>query len=159
MKSLHQRPRSRLVPLPDYVAEFCATASFANGELVDVLLKAVRERTQLAVQRNDFKFDTLQRHLFMNFRVVDEHGRQLAMGRHLPTLKAEWGRQARSAFQALASLKLVPQRAEETARRRPAQDSGRIERRCCAGAAPCRSGCERSVGAAHHLDLRRTARS
>jgi ATP-dependent helicase HrpA len=115
VKSLHQRPRSRLVPLPDYVAEFCAVTPFAQGELVDVLLKAVRERAQLAVQRNDFKVDSLPRHLFMNFRVVDEHGRQLAMGRHLPTLKAEWGPQARSAFQALASLKLAQQGASEVA--------------------------------------------
>ena len=106
VKSLHQRPRSRLVPLPDFAAEFCVLTPFALGNLMDVLLKAVRERTQIAVQRNDFKLETLAPHLFMNFRVVDEHGRQLATGRHLPTLKAEWGGQARTAFQALASLKL-----------------------------------------------------
>uniref|UniRef100_UPI00058D0017 DUF3418 domain-containing protein n=1 Tax=Ideonella sp. B508-1 TaxID=137716 RepID=UPI00058D0017 len=106
VKSLHQRPRSRLVPLPEFVAEFCATAPFAQGALVDVLLKAVRERTQLAIQRNDFKLEQLPPHLFMNFRVVDEHGRQLGLGRQLATLKAELGGQARSAFQALAALKL-----------------------------------------------------
>ena len=105
-KSLHQRPRSRLVPLPDYVAEFVQTHAFAEGALMDVLLKAVRERSQIAVQRNDFKLDMLQPHMFMNFRVVDEHGRQLGLGRHLATLKAELGGQARSAFQALAALKL-----------------------------------------------------
>jgi len=38
---------------------------------------------------------------------VDEHGRQLGMGRQLATLKAELGGQARSAFQALAALKLT----------------------------------------------------
>jgi ATP-dependent helicase HrpA len=106
VKSLHQRPRSRLVPLPEFAAEFCELARFGDGVLLDVLLKAVRERTQLAVQRGDFKLETLSPHLFMNFRLVDEHGRQLAMGRHLPALKAEWGGQARSAFQALAALKL-----------------------------------------------------
>jgi ATP-dependent helicase HrpA len=42
----------------------------------------------------------------MNFRVVDEHGRQLGQGRNLGALKAEWGKQARGAFQALANLKL-----------------------------------------------------
>jgi ATP-dependent helicase HrpA len=88
------------------VEEFCETAPFAQGNLVDVLLKAVRERTQVAVQRNDFKLEQLAPHLFMNFRVVDEHGRQLGMGRQLATLKAELGGQARSAFQALAALKL-----------------------------------------------------
>jgi ATP-dependent helicase HrpA len=44
----------------------------------------------------------------MNLVVVDEHGRQLGMGRHLPTLTAELGSKARSAFQALAALKLAP---------------------------------------------------
>jgi len=43
----------------------------------------------------------------MNFRVVDEHGRQLGHGRNLGALKAELGSQARGAFQALASLKLA----------------------------------------------------
>ncbi|ODV14264.1 MAG: ATP-dependent RNA helicase HrpA [Rubrivivax sp. SCN 70-15] len=106
VKTLHPRPRSRLVPLPDHAAEFCATTPFAQGSLIDALLKAVRERTQLAVQRNDFKLEQLPPHLFMNFRIVDEHGRQLGMGRDLAGLKAELGGQARSAFQALAALKL-----------------------------------------------------
>ncbi len=106
VKSLHQRPRSRLVPLPDYAAEFALSHPFAQGELIEVLLKAVKERTQIAVQRNDFKLETLSPHHFMNFRIVDEHGRQLGMGRNIALLKAELGSQARSAFQALAALKL-----------------------------------------------------
>jgi ATP-dependent helicase HrpA len=105
-KTLHQRPRSRLVPLPDYAAEFCAEARFGEGRLMDALLAHVRERTQLAVQRGDFKPEQVPVHLFMNFRVVDEHGRQLGQGRDLAALKAELGGQARSAFQALAALKL-----------------------------------------------------
>jgi len=104
-KTLHQRPRSRLVPLPDYAAEFCATVPFAHGSLMDAVLKHVRDRTQLAVQRNDFKLEQLAPHLFMNFVVVNEHGRQLGTGRDLASLKAELGAQARSAFQALAVLK------------------------------------------------------
>ncbi|CAD5367208.1 ATP-dependent RNA helicase HrpA [Rubrivivax sp. A210] len=120
VKSLHQRPRSRLVPLPDYAAEFCATVPFAQGSLMEALLKAVRERTQLAVQRNDFKLDQLQPHLFMNFRIVDEHGRQLGMGRDLAGLKAELGAQARSAFQALAVLKLAQTTAVPAAAPAPA---------------------------------------
>jgi len=106
VKTLHQRPRSRLVPLPAYADEFVAEAAFAQGALLDALLKHVRERTQLAVQRADFKLEQLAPHLLMNFRIVDEHGRQLGMGRNLAVLKAELGVQARSAFQALAALKL-----------------------------------------------------
>jgi ATP-dependent helicase HrpA len=106
-KTLHQRPRSRLVPLPDFAAEFCELAAFGEGGLLEALLKAVRERTQLAVQRNDFKLEQLPPHHFMLLRVVDEHGRQLGAGRDIAALKAELGGQARTAFQALAALKVA----------------------------------------------------
>jgi ATP-dependent helicase HrpA len=106
LKSLHQKPRARLVPLPDFAEAFIASAPYAQGGLIDALLKPVRDKTQVDVKRNDFKLETLQPHLFMNFRVVDEHGRQLGMGRNLAALKAELGGQARSAFQALAALKV-----------------------------------------------------
>ncbi len=130
VKTLHPRPRSRLVPLPEYAAEFCTLTPFAQDGLVDTLLEAVRERTQLAVQRNDFKLEQLGAHLFMNFRVVDEHGRQLGMGRDLAGLKAELGGQARSAFQALAALKTAALRPTErvpaaAAQREGAGDGGR----------------------------------
>jgi ATP-dependent helicase HrpA len=74
--------------------------------LTDVLLKKVRDMTSLDVKRADFKLDMLSPHLFMNLRVVDEHGRQLGMGRNLGALKSDWGSQARGAFQALAQLKV-----------------------------------------------------
>lgn len=127
VKSLHQRPRSRLVPLPDYADDFAerarAAGTYGGGSLLEALLKDVRAKTQIDVKRNDFKLETVPPHLFMNFRVVDEHGRQLGTGRNLAGLKAEWGGQARSAFQALAKLKTTPaapattQAAPSTARR------------------------------------------
>jgi ATP-dependent helicase HrpA len=111
LKTLHQKPRSRLVPLPDSAARFtaalCEAEVFGTGSLTDALLKLVRADTQVDVKRADFKLDMLPPHLFMNFRVVDEHGRQLGHGRNLGALKAELGSQARGAFQALAALKGV----------------------------------------------------
>ena len=110
LKTLHQRPRSRLVPLPATAEKMtealCQPEVFGAGNLMDALLKLVREATQLPVQRNDIKVDMLPAHHFMHLRVVDEHGRQLGQGRNLGALKAELGSQARGAFQALASLKL-----------------------------------------------------
>ncbi|MDR7149523.1 ATP-dependent helicase HrpA [Hydrogenophaga palleronii] len=110
LKTLHQRPRSRLVPLPATAERFTAAltepAVFGAGNLMDALLKLVREATQLDIARNDIKVDMLSAHHFMHLRVVDEHGRQLGQGRNLAALKAELGSQARGAFQALASLKL-----------------------------------------------------
>jgi ATP-dependent helicase HrpA len=41
-------------------------------------------------------------HLWMNFRVIDESGRQLGMGRNLAQLRAELGKEAGEQFAALA---------------------------------------------------------
>ena len=117
LKSLPQRPRSRFVPLPESATRlaelFTAPERFGAGSLTDALLKQVRDETSLDVKRADFKLDMLSPHLFMNFRVVDEHGRQLGHGRNLGALKAEWGAKARGAFQALAGLKLGGQGGSE----------------------------------------------
>ncbi|HUG26342.1 ATP-dependent RNA helicase HrpA, partial [Piscinibacter sp.] len=111
LKSLHQRPRSRLMPLAEFAQGFIGGVEqahgFGAGSLVDALLKAVRDKTQLDIKRGDFKGEQVPVHLFMNFRVVDEHGRQLGIGRNLAALKAELGGVARSAFQALAGLKVA----------------------------------------------------
>ncbi|MGE0498389.1 MAG: ATP-dependent RNA helicase HrpA [Ramlibacter sp.] len=111
LKSLPQRPRSRFVPLPESAArlagELSAPEKWGAGSLTDALLKLVRDATSLDVKRADFKLDMLSPHLFMNLRVVDEHGRQLGVGRSLGALRGELGAQARGAFQALAGLKLA----------------------------------------------------
>ena len=109
LKSLPQRPRSRYVPLPESAQrladDFNQPEIFGNGSLLETLLKRVRDETSLDVKPADFKLDMLAPHLFMNLCVVNEHGRQLAMGRNLSSLKAQWGHQARGAFQALAPLR------------------------------------------------------
>ncbi|MFZ7311237.1 ATP-dependent RNA helicase HrpA [Comamonas jiangduensis] len=131
LKSLPQRPRSRFVPLPESATRlaelFTQSERWAKGGLIDVLLKQVRDETSLDVKRADFKLDMLSPHLFMNFRVIDEHGRQLGQGRNLAALKAEWGAKARGAFQALASLKLdeATQPAAKSQPNQPPAQSGK----------------------------------
>ncbi len=111
LKSLPQRPRSRFVPLPESAARMAAELSvpevFGSGSLTDVLLKKCRDETSLDIKRTDFKHEMLSPHLFMNLCVVDEHGRQMGMGRNLGALKGELGAKARGAFQALAQLKVA----------------------------------------------------
>jgi ATP-dependent helicase HrpA len=128
LKTLHQRPRSRLVPLPETASQMAQTLNapevFGHGSLVDAVLKLVRQATALDVVRADIKADMLSPHFFMNFRVVDEHGRQLGTGRNLGALKAELGAQARGAFQALAGLKL----ARDAVAAAPAKDAAPVNR-------------------------------
>jgi ATP-dependent helicase HrpA len=105
LKSLPQKLRRHCVPLPEYAAGFVERNEkhFGALALVDALIADVRGETQLALKPTDFKLETLPAHLFMNFKVVDEHGRQLAMGRNLAQLRAELGGEAQRQFQKLAA--------------------------------------------------------
>jgi ATP-dependent helicase HrpA len=106
LKSLPQKLRRHCVPLPEFAAGFVERHSgprFGAGGLLEALIADIRERTQVAMKQSDFKLETLTPHLFMNFKVVDEHGRQLAMGRNLSQLRAELGGQAQQHFQKIAS--------------------------------------------------------
>ncbi len=133
LKSLPQRPRSRFVPLPAsserLASLLCEPITWASGSLLDALLKRVRDETSLDVKRNDFKPETLLAHHYMNFRVVDEHGRQLGTGRNLATLKTELGSLARGAFQALAGMKLERQTAIEIASETPLRSDSNLPTR------------------------------
>jgi ATP-dependent helicase HrpA len=106
LKSLPQKLRRHCVPLPDFAARFCErvqdAGSFGRGDLIDAIIADIRRETSLMVMTSDFKAETLPAHHFMNFKVIDEHGRQLDMGRNLATLQAEFGNQARQSFQKLA---------------------------------------------------------
>ncbi|WP_233881278.1 ATP-dependent RNA helicase HrpA [Paraburkholderia flagellata] len=106
LKSLPQKLRRHCVPLPEYAAGFAERVGgerFGAGGLLEALIADVREQKQVALKSADFKLETLPAHLFMNFKVIDEHGRQLAMGRNLAQLRAELGAQAQQQFQKLAS--------------------------------------------------------
>ena len=108
LKSLPQKLRRHCVPLPDYAAKFCervhAAGVFGRGDLVDAIIADIRAQITINVLTTDFKPETLPAHHFMNFKVIDEHGRQLDMGRNLATLQAEFGGQARQSFQKLAEV-------------------------------------------------------
>jgi ATP-dependent helicase HrpA len=101
LKSLPQKLRRHLVPLPDYAAGFIERHDVCNPltTLVDALIADLRDEKGLVCQPGDFKLETLPPHLLMNFKVVDEHGRHLAMGRNLPQLRAELGGVAQRSFQ------------------------------------------------------------
>jgi ATP-dependent helicase HrpA len=106
LKSLPQKLRRHLVPLPEFsagVVERHSGKTFGAGGLLEALIADIREQTQIAMKSSDFKLETLPAHLFMNFKVIDEHGRQLAMGRNLAQLRTELGGQAQQHFQKLAA--------------------------------------------------------
>ncbi|WP_442592671.1 ATP-dependent RNA helicase HrpA [Parapusillimonas sp. JC17] len=107
LKSLPQKLRRHCVPLPDYAAGFVDRwfdrAADPDMGLLEAIGADMWEQVKVRPQRSDFKVETLPAHLFMNFKIVDEHGRMLSGGRNLDQLKAEHGRQAQASFQKFAA--------------------------------------------------------
>ncbi len=108
LKSLPQKLRRHCVPLPDHAAAFVERNTSRSDEaLLDVVIADLREHAGVTALRTDFKPETLPAHLTMNFKVVDEHGRQLAMGRNLAQLRAELGADAQASLRDAARADAV----------------------------------------------------
>lgn len=107
LKSLAQKWRRHVVPLNDYADGFCQRVDFGQGDLITALINDLRAQRQIHLQRNDFKLETLAHYHLMNFKIVDEYGAQLDLGRNLHSLRAKHGQQARQQFrEALLDTKI-----------------------------------------------------
>jgi len=73
--------------------------------LLQALARYIREQKQLDVPLDAFRLEQLPAHLLMNFRVMDEHGRQLGMSRNFAQLRGEWAPK-----QTIAPVRLRSQR-------------------------------------------------
>ena len=101
-KSLPQKVRHRLVPLAEFAENFTANVMPSDAPLAEAVARFARQAVNVEVPRDGFRPETLPPHLFMNFRITDEHGRQLAMGRNLAQLRAELGEKAGEQFASIA---------------------------------------------------------
>jgi ATP-dependent helicase HrpA len=86
-KSLPQRLRHKLGPLDELADAFCSVRQPEDRPLAAALARFVREERHVEVPVDAFRPDSAPPHLHMNFRVVDDDGRQLGMGRDLAQLK------------------------------------------------------------------------
>ena len=90
-KSMPQRLRHKLGALDDFAALFAAAVAPSDLPLAEALRRYVRDELNLDVPLDSFRPDSAPPHLHMNFRVLDEDGRQIDMGRNLPALKRALG--------------------------------------------------------------------
>jgi ATP-dependent helicase HrpA len=102
-KSLPQKVRHQLGPLAEFATEFTENVPPADVPLAEAITRYARQSRNLVLPADGFRRETLSAHLFMNFRVVDEHGRQLGMGRNLAQLRQELGGEAAKQFSAIAA--------------------------------------------------------
>lgn len=112
LKSLPQKLRRHCVPVPQFAARFAESrleAQTWDKPLVESLRDFIVNETPARPNLSDFRLEGLPPHLFMNFKLLDEHGRQLDMQRSLSTLKAQWGRQASENFKQSTEVKQARQ--------------------------------------------------
>src|SRR5205085_46694 len=98
-KSLPQRLRHKLGALDEFAAQFCDAVAPADMPLAAVLARYIRDELNVEVPLDAFRADSAPAHLQMNFRVLDDHGRQLAMGRNLAQLKNSLGEKTQALLQ------------------------------------------------------------
>ncbi|MBS1141284.1 MAG: ATP-dependent helicase HrpA [Proteobacteria bacterium] len=107
IKTLPQKIRAKLVPVPEFVEEFIAATAGndkkMNQGLIPPLIDYILEARGLnargwAVTPDAFRPDALPAHFSMNYKLIDEHGRQLDMNRSLLALRGEWGKEAKEEF-------------------------------------------------------------
>ena len=168
-KSLPQRWRRHLLPLDATAAEFVNGLAGTNGPagagaetgagskpLIDALLDFLRAKGGWRLAATDFRPENIPAHLQMNFRLVNEHGRILAVSRHLSELQAAYGSRAQSAFQNEFARIAAEMRTRDGAAGQggsttgPMGTDGRQEHR----SSPARTGRDGQVG--HRHDGRQT---
>jgi ATP-dependent helicase HrpA len=127
LKSLPQKLRRHCVPLPEYAKSFLermlSEKQFGVGDFLDSLITDIRKERGLEIKRTDFRPESLPLHSSMNFRLVDEHGRQLELERNLSRLRAEYGETARTAFQAIAQQAVQEELGADAPAAKPNQSS------------------------------------
>jgi ATP-dependent helicase HrpA len=97
VKSLPKTVRRVCVPVPEFVTGFLEQAKIGEGAVLETLAAYIQRRTGLNLSDSDWD-ETIPAHLLMNFRVVDDAGRELAMGRDWQQLKDKLGQAAQLTF-------------------------------------------------------------
>ncbi|MGH8763256.1 MAG: ATP-dependent RNA helicase HrpA [Nitrosospira sp.] len=127
LKALPKQVRRHLVPIPEFVTQFLESqepamagaktgtggqqASLATSSplsLPETLSKFILGKTGVAVPPGGWQEEKLPLHLLMNYKIADDAGRELAMSRDLPQLKAQLGQAAQLTFSQPESDERIP---------------------------------------------------
>jgi ATP-dependent helicase HrpA len=98
LKTLQQKYRHRLQPLDEFATNFCEADHDRDEPLVRALTRAAEEHLAMKLPLDALRSGELRPHLFMNFRLTDEHGGTLAISRNLAELRAEYRGRVEQAY-------------------------------------------------------------
>lgn len=102
LKTLPPKIRHRCQPFADTSTLFIDWANQNNYyrriSLLKALVEFIRYHIKAMVHIEDFKPDLLPAHCYMNYQIIDDHGRILELSRNLAYLKTQLGSDARDQF-------------------------------------------------------------
>ncbi len=97
IKALPKNFRRVCVPVPEFVTQFLLVNKVGEGSLKAVLAEHIQKVTTLKITADDW-LEPTPVHLLMNFSVLDDAGRELALGRDWLQLKKQLGVAAQLTF-------------------------------------------------------------
>lgn len=99
IKALPKTFRRVCVPVPEFVTGFLEYVdNNISLPLLETLAAYIQHKTTLKISKEDWNFSDIPPHHLMNFSVVDDAGRELAMGRDWNALKKQLGSAAQLTF-------------------------------------------------------------
>ena len=101
VKALPKTIRRVCVPVPDFVTLFLERVPPKQQPVREALAMFISQQTSLLVSASDWDGDKLPEHMAMNFRVIDDAGRELATGRDWIALKNQLGHAAQLTFRSV----------------------------------------------------------
>lgn len=103
IKSLPKTIRRVCVPVPEFVTAFLSAVPAYQTALIPALAEFIGSKAGQKVETSNFDTSDLPAHNFINYRVVDDSGRELASGRDLIALQNQLGQAAQLDFRDTAS--------------------------------------------------------
>ena len=103
MRTLAKPIRTKFVPIPDTARAVARAMSFAYGPLIERLAQQLGKLAGISIGVRDFDQTDLPANMRMNFRIVDDQSREVAMGRDLPALRKQLGIAAAASFASVST--------------------------------------------------------
>ena len=111
IRGLPKSLRRNFVPAPDFARAFAeseaSSADARETSLASALARYLRRVTGVAIDAADFSAIELPIHLRMRYLVRDANGKDVAAGRDLAAIQAQWSAAARAAFSQRADTELT----------------------------------------------------
>ena len=99
IKALPKAFRRVCVPVPEFVTGFLEQTNHEyNTQILETLAAYIQQKTTLKITKEDWDLSEISPHYLMNFSVIDDAGRELAMGRDWNALKIQLGSAAQLTF-------------------------------------------------------------